>query len=130
MQKDKMIDCPFWLGDKVLCRSFIQPSGFSFEIEDGDKCVLINSKTGYIAPEEVDEYAECARFERVEKVFTGVFVGVTTKNTKLTAEYHDDEYCAPSFHCYTEAPKQFAVVYYANNKKRYVPLNDIEKVSG
>ena len=126
----RSVECLFKLGDKVLCKSFIKPSGFSFEqSEDGDKCVLTNSKTGYVGPE-IDEFEVCDRYERVEKRFEGVFVGVTTLNTKLTAEYHDDPYCAPGFHCYTGSPKQFAVVYYANNKKRYVPIEDIEKISG
>lgn len=64
------------------------------------------------------------------KVFacTGVFVGVTWLCTELFCEWNDPPYGRSGFQCSSINPKPFAIVYYAENKKRLVPMDSIEKV--
>ena len=61
-------------------------------------------------------------------LFTGVFVGVTWLCTELFCEWNDPPYERSGFQCSSINPKPFAIVYYAENKKRLVPMDSIEKV--
>lgn len=68
--------------------------------------------------------------ERVEEEFTGVVVGVTEINVKgqIGTDWECDGCGIEYGHCYkliTDRQK-VAVVYYRNNAKRYVPLEDLE----
>lgn len=68
--------------------------------------------------------------ERVEEEFTGVVVGITEVNVKgqIGTDWECDEYGREYGHCYkliTDRQK-VAVVYFKNNAKRYVPLEDLE----
>lgn len=71
--------------------------------------------------------------ERIEENFTGCVVGYTTVKVKglLGTDWNDDPYSGDFGFCFketTEAPK-VAVVYFKNNCKRLVPLNDLEEIT-
>lgn len=71
--------------------------------------------------------------ERVEETFNGVIVGVTEVNVRgiIGTDWYEDEHREFGF-CFkniTEHPK-VAVVYFKNNMKRYVLLDDIEYLGG
>lgn len=70
--------------------------------------------------------------ERIEEEFTGVVVGYTTvKVTGLLGTVWEENYNGDEFgHCFKEvkyAPK-VAVVYFKNNCKRYVLLEDLQEI--
>lgn len=75
---------------------------------------------------EVEDYHSCEKLNRVAcKEFSGICVGTTTLCTRLNAEYEEHPYKGEFFRAYSDTPEQFAVVYYADNKKRIVPLDRI-----
>jgi len=55
------------------------------------------------------------RYEIKSKAFTGLCVGFTRKST--ITEIH-----------FIHLPKEFAVVYYGDNRKRLVPIDMVEKI--
>lgn len=117
------------LGDMVVCDAYADASGAYFNIykdEDGEHAVLV--KRGETSAEEVDGYKSCEKFENVEALFTGVFVGTYILNTELLCEWEDAPYGNSGFRCTSINPKPFAVVYYALNRKRLVPMEHIRKV--
>ena len=66
--------------------------------------------------------------KKIEKCFKGIYVGTTSLCTKIFCSYDtwlDRDY----FRFGKTAPKQFAVVYYADNKKRLVPIDDLEIIN-
>lgn len=73
-------------------------------------------------------YESCEKFVTKTALFTGVFVGVTWLCTELFCEWNDPPYGRSGFQCSSINPKPFAIVYYAENKKRLVPMDSIEKV--
>lgn len=68
------------------------------------------------------------KFVTKTALFTGVFVGVTWLCTELFCEWNEPPYGRSGFQCSSINPKPFAIVYYAENKKRLVPMDGIEKV--
>lgn len=48
--------------------------------------------------------------------------------TELFCEWNEPPYGRSGFQCSSTNPKPFAIVYYAENKKRLVPMDSIEKV--
>lgn len=68
--------------------------------------------------------------ERVEEEFTGVVVGVTEVNVKgqIGTDWECDQFGREYGHCYKQITdrQKVAVVYFKNNVKRYVPLEDLE----
>lgn len=48
--------------------------------------------------------------------------------TELFCEWNDPPYGRSGFQCSSINPKPFVIVYYAENKKRLVPMDSIEKV--
>lgn len=54
--------------------------------------------------------------------------GTTWLCTELFCEWNDPPYGRSGFQCSSINPKPFAIVYYAENKKRLVPMDSIEKV--
>ena len=117
------------LGDKVRCSAYIKKSGFYYDTGialDRHYCCCVTAPD--VDPEEVEDYHSCERFKMVEKEFTGVYVGTTTINTRLAAEYYDDTY-RTGYRTFTEEPKKFCVVYFKENQKRIVPIDRIEVVS-
>ena len=73
-------------------------------------------------------HGSCEKFVTKTALFTGVFVGVTWLCTELFCEWNDPPYGRSGFQCSSINPKPFAIVYYAENKKRLVPMDSIEKV--
>lgn len=73
-------------------------------------------------------YESCKKFVTKTALFTGVFVGVTWLCTELFCEWNEPPYGRSGFQCSSINPKPFAIVYYAENKKRLVPMDGIEKV--
>ncbi len=120
------------LGDWVRCTGYIKRSGNHFEVLDGKdtesgfpSCVYWSA--GATEGTDVEDYHICDRFVVKKATFSGVYVGTTTMCVKLNAEYEDGPYAAPHFRTYSDTPEKFAVVYYADNKRRLVPLDMIEE---
>ena len=63
------------------------------------------------------------KFKTIEKEFDGIYVGTTRLTTKLTATYETPPYGNDYIRFEGECVKKFAVVYYANNRKRLVPID-------
>lgn len=117
------------LGDMVVCNAYIRPSGRYFEIHNGAESSAYLWEKGQTKCEEVDGFKSCEKFETKTALFTGVFVGVTWLCTELFCEWNDHPYGGSGYKCSSIAPKPFAIVYYAENKKRLVPLACVEKVA-
>lgn len=67
------------------------------------------------------------KFKTIEKEFDGIYVGTTHLATKLSATY-EEWGGGGSIQFRSEAIKKFAVVYYASNKKRLVPIECLKGV--
>ena len=119
-------------GNRVRCSAYIKPSGNHYEItpaedtEDG-ACYCAYWPGGADEGVDVDDFHGCERFKTVEADFSGIFVGTTVLCTQLNAEYIDDLYARPGYRTYCDHPERFAVVYYASNRKRLVPLDRIRE---
>lgn len=90
---------------------------------------LINEKFADLS-EWCGESVEKIYRERIEEEFTGFVVGYTKIGVKgyIGTDWETSPYCEEYGHCFkkiTEAPK-VAVVYFKNNAKRYVLLEDME----
>lgn len=116
------------LGDMVVCNAYIKPSGRYFEIHNGAEPSAYLWEKGQTGGKEVDCFESCDKYETKTAVFTGVFVGVTLLCTELYCELYDHPYYGSKYQCSSEKPKPFAIVYYASNKKRLVPMDCIQKV--
>ena len=71
--------------------------------------------------------------ERIEEDFTGCVVGYTTVKVKgvIGTDWNDNPYGGDFGHCFKRAtvvPK-VGVVYFKNNCKRYVLLDDMEEIT-
>ncbi len=97
-----------------------------------DKAVLMADLyligNGQTEGKEVDGFESCEKFVTKTALFTGVFVGVTTLCTELFCEWNENPYGRSGYQCSSVNPKPFAIVYYAENKKRLVPMESIKKV--
>lgn len=121
------------LGDKVKCAGYITASKNYYETErnfQGKDIIpfCIFHEHGKSEGINIDEPHCCDRFKFVIKYFTGIFVGTVVLNTILNAEYEEPCYGKSHYHTYTNSPKKYAIVYYANNKRRYVPLDMVTEI--
>lgn len=117
------------LGDRVTCTAYIRPSGNHFEIDNTKKWpVAYYWANGATEGVEVDGFFVCDRFVTKDADFAGVFVGTTRLCVELMCEGETDPYGNEFFACRSEKPADFAVVYYAENKKRLVPMDRIKAV--
>lgn len=114
-----------WL---ISCSAYIRPSGNHFEIDNEDTGTALLWRKDATEGEEIEDYESCEKFVTKTALFTGVFVGVTWLCTELFCEWNDPPYGRSGFQCSSINPKPFAIVYYAENKKRLVPMDSIEKV--
>ena len=128
------------IGDKVHCTAYVERTGqgisvldlTSFERIDNDLpaekmvCYMENDKVITIPFHEFTD-ATIDKFKTIEKEFDGIYVGTTRLTTKLTATYETPPYGNDYVRFESECYKEFAVVYYANNRKRLVPVNCMEK---
>lgn len=112
----------------VSCSAYIRPSGNHFEIDNEDTGTALLWRKDATEGEEIEDYESCEKFVTKTALFTGVFVGVTWLCTELFCEWNDPPYGRSGFQCSSINPKPFAIVYYAENKKRLVPMDSIEKV--
>lgn len=120
------------IGTNVLCKGYVRKSGNSFEYlkesetDDGKlSCRAWNSRTREYS-EELDDFLVVDRFEKVGTWFEGIYVGTTTLCTEIVAYSEYDCFRGEFVRFQKEKPEKFAVVYYADNKKRLVPISDIE----
>lgn len=121
-------------GQWIRCTAYIKPSGNAYVLHNDrsevveflDLPMCVYRENGATDGVEVEDFHECERFRTVKRDFDGIFVGTTVLNTKITAERHDHPYSGSYFMTETKCPEKFAVVYYANNKKRLVPLAEIQ----
>lgn len=132
-----MIDKNLPIGTKVRCKSYIKKSGCHFVVYNKDvtesgeeeiEAVIGTEPLDNITEELVTNYiSSVPLYNTVEKEYEGIYVGTTFKATTLVAEYMDDTY-HQWWQFKRENGKQFAVVYYANNRKRLVDLEDCDVV--
>ena len=121
------------LGDKVKCTGYITKTGLWFKVYPKketpenicDVCVLVDQDG---KEDEIDSWARCDKYIVKSKLFTGIYVGITNKYTKFDADYVENEYSDDGWIFSSVSPQKFAVVYYAENKKRLVPLDMVEEV--
>lgn len=113
------------LGDVVSCTAYIKPAKNHYEIYKDEFPGCTYWECGASEGLEVEDFHSCERFKTVEAKFSGVYVGETTLCTRLNAEYWNDSYSC-GFRTFCDEPRKFAVIYYANNKKRLVPIDKIE----
>ena len=116
------------LGDRVSCSAYIRPSGWHFEIYNEPEQSAYLLGKGQTEGKEVDGFESCEKYETKMASFTGIFVGVTWLCTELFCEWNEPPYGRSGFQCSSVKPKPFAIVYYAENKKRLVPMDSVEKV--
>lgn len=108
-----------------------------WETESGEEEFVLEYGN-HVVPEDAPMVSPCEGVYDIEKTyygrreleFTGVCVGFKTIKTEgyLGVEYVDPPYGNP-FHRVFKEPKtqvDCAIVYFANNQKRFVPLDDIE----
>lgn len=130
-----MIDKNLPIGTKVKCKSYVKKSGCHFVLYPKNTTVSgqeeIEAVKGVkplddITKElETNYMASIPLFDIVKKEFEGIYVGITSRAIILTTEYMDDTY-HQWWQFRRERSKQFAIVYYANNRKRLVPIEDCE----
>ena len=117
------------LGDRVKCDGYIKKTGCNFIFsEDRTECCLWEKNKSEAV--QVEGCQSVEKFRIINTTFYGVYVGTTSLCTVLTAEYGATRYgfeLNEGFFAYSKKPRKFAVVYYANNKKRLVPLDMIEE---
>ena len=119
-------------GGWVNCTKFVRRTGNHYEVvpakdaPDGIEEALYWEK-GATEGVEVDGEHSCQQYKAVEKRFSGVFVGTTTLSTELECFYEEPPYGRCGFIFRKSNPQEFAIVYYAANKKRLVPLDSIEE---
>ena len=116
------------LGDMFVCSAYIMPSGNHFEIDNGDAGKALLWEKDATEGREIEDYESCEKFVTKTALFTGVFVGVTWLCTELFCEWNEPPYGRSGFQCSSINPKPFAIVYYAENKKRLVPMDSVKKV--
>lgn len=120
-------------GDWVICSKFIRRAGNHYlripakETPDGiEKAIFLGNDAPSDGMEIKDEHS-CMLFKTVSKRFTGIFVGITTLSTELECIYDEPSYGKEGFYFRKSNPQTFAIVYYADNRKRLVPLDSIEE---
>lgn len=118
---------PVYLGDVVVCDAYITKSKSYFspnykkgvlEIRDGNNKLIEEVESGSTG--ELPRYT----VKKSSRPFRGVCVGITNKNTIMRQVFDDND----TITSWTVSNKQFLVVYYSNNKKRLVPLENVLRV--
>lgn len=113
------------LGDKVSCTAYIKPSRNHYELNGDIMCAIFH--TADSAPLEIgdDLPHSCNRYKKIECEFSGIYCGKTTRCTEMVLDLEYEPYSSREFYrIRLHEPKDFAVVYYADNKKRIVPIEN------
>lgn len=120
----------FKLGDRVVCRAYVKKSGSHYEVDKNESpyheptyCVF--HECGNSEGIDIEDFHSCNRFKVVDACFDGVYVGTTSLYTRLNAEWCDDYNGRSSVRTYCDDTESFAIVYYADNRKRLVPLDRV-----
>lgn len=126
------------IGDKVHCTKYIVRTGQGISVMDyspfGDflergvpkkEVVYFDTEKNEITSIPYNEFTDVTtdKFKTIEKEFDGIYVGTTYLTTKLSAIYETPPYGNDYIRFESECVKPFAVVYYANNRKRLVPID-------
>ena len=118
---------PVYLGDVVICDAYITKSKSYFapnykkgvlELRDGNNKLIEEIESGSTG--ELPRYA----IKKSSRPFRGVCVGVANKNTTIHAVLDDIDV----LNKWTLDNRPFAIVYYADNKRRLVPLENVLRV--
>lgn len=80
---------------------------------------------GAETPIKIDDFHDCERIKFVDMQFDGVYVGTTTVFRRLECSYEEPPYGPAGYRFEKYAPFQVAIVYYARNRKRMVPLDSL-----
>lgn len=115
----------FELGQKVVCSAYIKKSGNHYETDKDRDTFCEFWAAGASEAELVEDFHSCDLFVRIPVSFQGVYVGTTHRATRLTVEYDEPPYGKAGFYFSKDMGKSFAIVYYADNKKRLVPMDAI-----
>lgn len=120
------------LGDKVHCTKYVERSGRGIDVLDMSpfddtkekEVVYFDTNENKICTIPYNDFTDVTidKFNIIEKEFDGIYVGTTRLATKLTATYETPPYGNDYIRVESECYKPFAVVYYANNRKRIVPI--------
>lgn len=132
------------IGDKVHCTAYVKKSGHGgisifdcspfFDFIEGSEDGLQHRLVSYYddikrdfvnIPYEEFTDATIDRFKSIEKEFDGIYVGTTSIPTKISAIY-EEWGGGGSIRFKKICFEKFAVVYYANNKKRLVPIDCVK----
>lgn len=119
-------------GGWVNCTKFVRRTGNHYEVIPATDALdgiteALYWENGATEGVEVEAEHSCQQYKTVEKRFSGVFVGTTMLCTELECTYDEPPYGRSGYYCRKSNPQEFAVVYYAANKKRLVPLDSIEE---
>lgn len=127
------------IGDKVHCTKYVERTGQSISVLDltcferiendlpSEKkvCYFENNKLVTIPFHEFTDVT-IDKFKTIEKEFDGIYVGTTRLTTKLSATHEQPPFGNDYIRFYSECVKPFSVVYYANNRKRLVPIDCVK----
>lgn len=134
--KDKQMETKLF--DKVKCKGFYKPhrDGLYIELDKENLTATLKTSAFNVVEEDVEE-AEKTYFKHVPQNFSGVVVGY---KDLVIVGYLDVLYddaidtgigTIPEKYYIAKRPKDVvkcAIVYYADNKKHYVPLEDIVEI--
>lgn len=117
----------FQLGQPVHCTAYIVNTGNHYQVipenmTEGHIEVALYCEQGAKEPLEVTDQHDCARIKWEYKPFDGVYVGKTTVFQRLECSYEEPTYGKDGFRFEKYDPLTVAIVYYAQNRKRLVPL--------
>ena len=124
------------IGDRVHCTAYVERTGQGISVLDLTDFTLLEND---LPPEKMVCYCEnnkvitipfheftdvtIDKFKTIKKEFDGVYVGITRLTTKLSATYETPPFGNDYVRFQSECVEPFAVVYYANNRKRLVPID-------
>lgn len=124
------------IGDKVHCTAFVKRTGHGISVIDispfvefsGKEVAYFDTEKNEMVSIPYSEFTDATvdKFKTIEKEFDGIYVGTTRLATKLTAIYETPPYGKDYIRFESECVKPFAVVYYANNRKRLVPIDCVK----
>lgn len=124
------------IGYKVHCTAYVERIRQGIHVMDylpfddgrGKEVVYYDAEKNEMASIPYNEFTDVTvdKFKTIEKEFDGIHVGTTRLATKLSATYETPPYGNDYIRFESECYKKFAVVYYANNRKRLVPIDCIK----
>jgi len=115
----------FELGQMVICSAYVKKSGNHYETDKDRDTFCEFWAAGATDSVAVEDFHSCDLFVRIPASFHGVYVGTTHRATRLTVEYDEPPCGRAGFYFSKDEGKPFAIVYYADNKKRLVPMDAI-----